>query len=179
MSCNPWGLDRRNSLMGTVALPLCLVLSACGGGGGRRCRKHPAPPPPTPTPTPPPPPVSNAALTTIGGYSLVNSLDVQTSWLESPATRAGNYDVIGRLTVTAGERRSDFVPRTYCLANSPEHCRPTTGFGYKLSAPAGILPEGLRSLGPDTIVGSWDINPSVAYFYGNPYGDQHKLSVSA
>ena len=87
--------------------------------------------------------------------------------------------VIGRLTVTPGSggptSSRAVLPGEFTLNIA---VRPP-GFGYKLSAPAGILPEGLTSLGPDTIVGSWDINPSVAYFYGNPMKISNKLSVSA
>ena len=127
-----------------------------------RCRKHPpAPGHATPTPTPPPPPASDALLTTIGGYSLVNSLDVQSSW-SVPATRDGKYDLIGRLTLTPQNGN----PSSYRTVLPGEFTMSTNLYlavtgdfpSYSLTAPAGILPEGLTSLGPATIVGSWDIN---------------------
>ena len=71
MSCNPWELDRRNSLTGTVALPLCLVLSACGGGGGTDVASIPPPSAHADTNTASASSVRRA-MTTIGGYSLVN-----------------------------------------------------------------------------------------------------------
>ena len=78
------------------SVPLCLLLSACGGGGGGNSPIASIPPPPPLTPPPP----AATPLTTISGYSLKGSLDVRTSWLDSPAARAGNYDLIGRLTLT-------------------------------------------------------------------------------
>ena len=68
MSCNFWDIDRRISFTSTLVLPFCLTLSACGGGGASHVASVP-PPPPTPTPTP------------------QGTIDVQTAWLESPATR--------------------------------------------------------------------------------------------
>ena len=179
MSGHLWRLDRRISFTSTIALPLCLALSACGGGGTDVGSIPPPPVTPTPTPTPSPPPVSNALLTTIGGYSLVNSLDVQTSWLESPATRDGKYDLIGRLTVTPqnGDPSSyrAVLPGEFTMATNLYFGRNSGDFpSYSLTAPAGILPGGLTSLGPATIAGSWDINQNVAYFYGNPYEDQQQ-----
>lgn len=164
-----WRLDRRTSLTNALILPLCLMLSACGGGGGSHAENIPPPPPP-PAP-PPPPPGSDGLLKTINGYSLVNSLDVQTSWLPSPATQAGNYDVIGRLTLTPGSGS----PTSYQTILPGDLTFNVSGsggaFSYALKGLGGILPNGLSSLGPAGIVGSWDINPNVAYFYSNPYED--------
>ena len=156
--------------MGMVsALPLCMLLSACGGSGGGDSHVASLPPPPA-TPTPPPTP--NPAITVITGYSLVHSLDVQTSWLESPATRAGNYDLIGRLTLTPqnGSPTSyrAVLPGEFTLALTNPTGR---AFNYALNAPAGILPGGLTSVGPASAVSSWDINQNVAYRYDNPYED--------
>jgi len=169
MSPHLWRFDRRTSLTTALILPLCLMLSACGGGGGSHAENIPPPPPP-PAP-PPPPPGSDGLLKTINGYSLVNSLDVQTSWLPSPATHAGNYDVIGRLTLTPGGGS----PTSYQTILPGDLTFNVSGsggaFGYALKGLGGILPNGLSSLGPAGIVGSWDINPNVAYFYSNPYED--------
>src|SRR5437868_7311416 len=88
MSTHPLSLDQSGLFTSTVLLPLCLSLSACGGGGGGADVASIPPPPVTPTPTPTPTPTG--------------TIDVQTSWLDSPATRAGKYDLIGRLTLTPG-----------------------------------------------------------------------------
>lgn len=154
----------------TSALPLCLLLSACGGDGGD---SHVASLPPPPVTSPPPPPT---AVTVISGYSLMHTLDVQTSWLDSPATRNGNYDLIGRLGVTPEGSSS-----TSTRAVLPGEFKMTTNlyFGqgsgdfpsYSLTAPAGLLPGGVTSLGPVSSISSWDINQNVAYRYENPYGD--------
>jgi hypothetical protein len=49
--------DHRVRLSSTVALPVCLLLAACGGGGGGTAGVDSLPPPPpTPTPTPTPTP---------------------------------------------------------------------------------------------------------------------------
>ena len=169
MSPHLWRFDRRTSLTSALILPLCLMLSACGGGGGSHAENIPPPPPP-PAP-PPPPPGSDGLLKTINGYSLVNSLDVQTSWLPSPATHAGNYDVIGRLTLTPGGGS----PTSYQTILPGDLTFNVSGsggaFSYALKGLGGILPNGLSSLGPAGIVGSWDINPNVAYFYSNLYED--------
>jgi len=160
------GLRHPLRLASTSALPLCLLLSACGGGGGDS-RVASIPPPPI---TLPPPPAS--AQTVISGYSLKGSLDVRTSWLDSPATRAGNYDLIGRLTLTP----QNGSPTSYRATLPGEFTLTLTNptgqaFNYTLNAPAEILPGGLRSIGPASAVSSWTINQNVAYRYGNPYED--------
>jgi hypothetical protein len=123
-----------------------------------------------------PPPASPSALTVITGYSLQHSLDVQTSWLESPATRNGNYDLIGRLTLTPknGDPTSyrTILPGEFTMATNLYFGRDSGDIpSYSLGAPAGILPGALTTLGPATLVSSWDINQNVAYRYGNPYED--------
>lgn len=151
----------------TAALPLCFLLSACGGGGD----SHVASVPPPPVTPPPPPPT---AVTVISGYSLMHTLDVQTNWLDSPATRNGNYDLLGRLTVTpqgggstssrtvsAGEFR--MATNLYFGQNSGDFP------SYSLTSPAGILPGTVTSLGPVSAISSWDINQNVAYRYDYPY----------
>ena len=67
------------------ALPLCLLLSACGGGGGRFPRRqHPAA-----ARSHRRQPQPRRQRRTISGYSLKGTLDVQTSWLASPAATGG------------------------------------------------------------------------------------------
>jgi hypothetical protein len=153
-----------------LILPMCTLLSACGGGGGGGNSFVASIPPPPATPTPPP--TSATPLTTVQGYSLKGSLDVQTSWLSSPATRAGNYDLIGRLTLTHGNGD----PTSYRAVSPDEFTLALTNpngqaFNYALSAPSGILPGGLTSVGPASAVSSWDISQNVAYRYDNPYED--------
>lgn len=98
-------------------LPLCVMLSACGGGAATAVASIPAPPAtpvPTPTPTPAPPTTYDTPLTRVGTYDLIGSL-------------TGNP---GNGTVAAGK---------YSLAViSP-------GIAYRLTGPAGFLPGGLTS----------------------------------
>lgn len=157
--------------MGVVSalIPLYMLLSACGGGGAAfDVASIPPPPPPPPTP----PPTAATPLRTIQGYSLKGSLDVQTSWLNSPATRAGIYDLIGRLTVGPGNgapvSSRNLAPGEFTLTLT----NPTgQAFNYLLHTPVGILPGGLTSVGPAAVLSSWDINQNVAYRYDNPYED--------
>lgn len=163
-------LARRIGLARALVPPLCVLLSACGGGGGAASPVASIPRPPlTPTPTPA---TAATPLTTMSGYSQKGSLDVRTSWLESPATRAGNYDLIGRLTLTP----QNGGPTSYRATLPGEFAltlaNPTgQAFNYTLNAPAEILPGGLRSVGPAGAVSSWAINQTIAYRYGNPYED--------
>jgi len=148
---------RRLGFASTVALPLCLLVSACGGGGGSHVASIPPPPPPPPTPTP--------------GQTLV----VKTTWLPSPATQVGNYGVIGRLTLTPGSGD----PTTYRATKPGEFTLKVSdpaGFdflNYTLSAAAGILPGSLKSVSASSGTTSWDINlpPAPSFHYTNPYGD--------
>jgi hypothetical protein len=152
------------SLICALIPPLCL-LSACGGGGGGAIGVASIPPPPV---TPPPAPAATP-LTTIQGYSIKGSLDVQNSWLSSPATRAGDYDTIGRLALSPG--RGD--PTSYRTVLPGEFVlsvdRVASESNFALKAPAGLLPQGLTSIGPTNMASSWEINPTIAYRYGNPY----------
>jgi hypothetical protein len=166
-------LDRTARFASAVALPLCLLLSACGGDGTYGVASAP-PPPPTPTPTPMPTPGTSLAFDTVTyNYPSTNPVDLKRSWLDSPATRLGNYNLIGRLTVaSAGNSNSvsnrEAAPSEFgmSLANAANG-----GLSYTLNAPAGILPAGLieSTVGSPQI--SWDINSTVAYRYTNTYGD--------
>lgn len=163
----PQSLRHRILLSCAAALPLCLSVSGCGGGGGTVDVASIPPPPPPPTTAPPPNP---GLLQTISGYSLTGTLDVQTSWLDSPATRNGDYGVIGRLTLTPASGG----PTSYGTVVPGEFGFDVTqggpdGFNYALNAAAGILPGGLTSIGPTSIESSWEINQNVAYQYDNPY----------
>lgn len=169
-------MNRNVRLAFTSALPICLLLSACGGGGGGDSHVASIPPPPT---TLPPPPLS--AVTVISGYTLVNSLDVQTNWLDSPATRNGNYDLIGRLTLTPQGAASSYrtlQPGEFTIATNLYFGQDSGDFpSYSLTVPSGILPAGLTSLGPASSISSWDINKNVAYRYDYPYSGDYLQSI--
>jgi hypothetical protein len=170
MLCKSRSLGHRLRLTSASALPLYLLLAACGGGGDGAFVASTPPPPPTPTPTPTPTPNPDL-LKTIQGYSISGSLDVQTSWLDSPATRSGTYDVLGRLTINPGTGHpTDWTNRTIAPGEFTfSVAGPHTFFNYELNAVPGILPGGLTSLGPTSIVDSWEINQHVAYLYDHPY----------
>jgi hypothetical protein len=155
MFCKQRSLGLRVRLANGLVPPLCLLLSACGGGGSSGVASIP-PPPITPTPTPTP----------------TGTVDVQTSWLDSPATRAGKYDLIGRLTLTLGNGGPTsfraLAPGEFSLTVA----KAGEGFSYALGAPAGILPAGSTSLGPTSIADSWTFNVGGPnYRYDNPYAD--------
>jgi hypothetical protein len=160
---------RRSGLVSPLIPSLCLLLSACGGGDGTTNVASLPPPPATPTPTPTP---SLPAGTMTYVYPSSGSIDVRKSWLNSPGTRAGAYDLIGRLTLTPG----DGGATSYRVATPGDFSMTvadsTSGaLSYTLNASAGIMPAGLTSsivLSPEI---SWDINSAVAYRYTNPYGD--------
>ena len=80
-------LGRRFLSTSSALLPLCLGLEACGGGGGVGIAS-------IPPPSPAPPPQEGATI------------DVKTAWLNSPATRPGQYGVLGRLTLNGDQSTS-------------------------------------------------------------------------
>ncbi len=154
MICSHRSLRHRIRLA-APALPVCLLLSSCGGGGGSFGVAS--------TPPPPPPPAQNATV------------DVKTSWLDSPATREGNYDPIGRLTLTPGNGDPSsyrtIAPGEFTLnAGKYFNDDPLT---YTLKVAAGILPTNLASISVTQPYLSWDFNlpPAQSYHYANPYGD--------
>ena len=159
-----------NRITSTSALPLCLLLAACGGGDGTFIASAP-PPPSTPTPTPTPTPTLPSGTVTYV-YPSTNPVDIKTSWLDSPATRAGTYDLIGRLTLTPGNGDQTsyraLVPGEFKMTVAGPTDR---GLNYTLNPPAGILPAGLTSSAVGSAGISWDINSTVAYRYTNVYGD--------
>ncbi len=178
MTCHLWSPDRRTSVTRTVALPLCLVLSACGGGGGGDTHVAGIPPPPaTPTPTPT---VSLPTGTTIYQYPATNPVHVETSWIESPATRSGTNDLMGRLLLTPANGGSSSTrtigPREFTIGAAQPWAQQNAfgnlNFQYTLTPPAGFLPAGLTSVAASIEISSWDINDAIAYHYAtNPYGD--------
>ena len=149
MSCNHRSPGQRVHLAGSVALPLCLILSACGGGSGEIASIPPPPPLPLPTPTPTPTP----------------TFDVKTSLLESPATRPGTYDVIGKLTVGGVSRA--IAPGEFSM--SVGHYFSDDPLIYTLNAPAGIFPAALTSTSVNQPFISWTFKlpPEQSLRYDN------------
>lgn len=152
MLCNPRPLGHRSGRTSLPALPLCLLLSACGGGGGGGIAS--IPPPPTP-----PPPSSDVA-----------SIEVQTSWLPSPATKAGRYDLLALISFKAGGSSSARVanPGEFRLDVSKQN----GGFRYVLDGPPSFLPKNLASAVLPVPIDSWTFNPGgTNHRYDNPYED--------
>jgi hypothetical protein len=114
-----------------------MALSACGGGGGVDVASIPPPPP-----APPPPQEGTATV------------DVQTAWLNSPATRPGKYDLIGRLISNDTSQR--IAPGDFkILVSRDVDGHPTS---YTLDASTGVLPGGLTSVAVTAYGNSWTIN---------------------
>lgn len=172
---------RRIGSVSTLIPPLYLLLSACGGGGGGTIGIASIPPPPS-TPTPTPTPGGLAAGTVVVPPSPTftpspgSTIDVQRSWLDSPATRVGNSGLIGRLTIDPGTGNpADWTSRT---AAAGEFTMTVTNvladrLNYALNPPTGLLPAGLSTLEVQSPSLSWDINlpPSNSFRYQNGYGD--------
>ena len=151
-------------LSGTIALPLCLMLSACGGDGSTSVASIP-PPPPTPTPTPTPTPATPTPMP---------ASNIQEIWLDSPATRNGSYDVIGRVNITPGNGGSatsrvtatgEFTMSTFWYFGRESGDLPH----YTLNGPNGILPSGQTSITVNGPFLSWSFNPTRSYA-GEPLG---------
>lgn len=157
------------SFISTSALPLCLLMSACGGGGDSGVASIPPPPVapmpvPTPTPAPAPTPIAGPPAE---AYSL---------------TRAGTYDLLGRLQIVPkeGAISSRVVdPGDFSITVS----RPSAaqGFAYQLNGPPGFIPGGSTSVeyGPG---GSWysDVNGNISGDYSRTLritADQNLLTV--
>ena len=128
---------RRVWISSAGLLPIGLALSACGGGGGV------ASIPPPPPPPAPPPQGANATV------------DVRTSWLDSPATRPGKYGLIGLLTLS-GKAGTSVGGKDYTFGVTRYSGDDPTN--YDLHGPAGILPNGLTMLGVTAYGDSWTIN---------------------
>lgn len=133
-----------------MTLPLCLLLSACGGDGSTQVASIP-PPPATPAPTPTPTPPAADAF---------------------PITRAGIYDLIGRV----GPNSHVIQPGEFSMTVSKPSAE--QGFVYKLDGPAGFLPGTTTSLeyGPESSSG---ISPTAAsYARTFPYSKDENLLTS-
>lgn len=147
MSCKFKPFDLRASAAGTVVLPLCLILSACGGGGGVDSVASAPPPPSVPTPTPPP------------------TFNVQISALASPASRRGVHDVIGSLTLTSGNGGPMYnrVVKPGEFTMSAAKYFDDDPLTYTLNTTSDIFPAGLVSISADQPFLSWSFNPPHAY----------------
>ena len=156
MSRQVRSINHRIRFVSASVLPLCLLLTACGGAGTEGVASTPPPPP-----TPAPPPVSQAT-----------SIDVQTSWLNSPATRVGSYDTIALATQTANGTSSFRFAAPGEFRLDVTQSAAGSGFVYSLTAPSGFLPGGLSAITVPIRAISWDFNPGGPnYRYGHPYGD--------
>jgi hypothetical protein len=147
------------SRLATASLPLFLLLAACGGGSIELANIPPQPPTPKPTPTPMP---------------TVTSINVETSWIASPAAKSGTYDLLAltsESTVggpTSQQRRDGEFKLEVSKAGS--------GFGYDLQAPSGFLSGSLTNTQLPVQSVSWDFNAGGPnYRYDNPYGDYPQL----
>lgn len=169
-------IDRRLRVTSAVGLSLCLLLCACGGGGSFEVASMPSPPPtPSPTPTPTPAPsVQLPAGTTTYVYPRTDSVQIKSTWLDSPATRVGSYDLLGRLTLYPDPGTAiDPTNRPIQAGEFTMTVGPPTDSGlvYTLNPPTGVLPGDLPSALARSSLISWDINSTVAYRYTNIYGD--------
>ena len=124
-----------------AGLPLCLLLSACGGDGTTTVASMPPPPPVTPTPTPTP-----TAAPMPGAY---------------PVSQVGSYDLMGRLTLNPGSGiAADWTYRNAAPGEFSMTVSQSTGslFSYTLNASAGIFPGDTDLL--NAAPAYWAIDPN-------------------
>lgn len=123
MSCKS-----RIPFISATALPLCLLLSACGGDGTTEVASIP---PPSPTPAPTPTPTASPAFPAAGAF---------------PVTTAATYDLTG-ITKWDGSVAPGAFELTVSSSGGGQ------GFDYRLSAPQGFLPGALTSIdfSPSTV----------------------------
>jgi hypothetical protein len=151
-------IDQRVRFGASLALPLCLLLSACGGGGTDVASIPP--PPPTPTPTPPP----------------AGTLDVQISLLPSPATRIARYGGFGSLLLNIpgnGEPPSPQLVGEGDVSFATDGRSEDGRFLYELDVALGTLPGTLTSLRMYGDAGTWTFNdtPETSHFEHDFGGD--------
>jgi len=148
-------------LSGTIALPLCLMLAACGGDGSTSVASiPPPPPPPAPTPTSSPIPAPTSTPTPTPTSAQTSTPTLAPAKNAFPLTSAGNYDLIGRLTIDPGTGNpGDWTNRTILPGEFTMTVTdtPAAELKYSLTAPAGILPGGLTSVTSGQLLG-WSIN---------------------
>ena len=141
--------DHRRFGAAAIALPICLLLSACGGGSDGAFVANLPPPPATPSPTPTPTPTT--------------TLEAQITWLDRAGTKIGSSELIGRLTLGNGAP-TDLPDSATMSIERVYNALPD--LGYTLSVPAGILPAGVSSLtvsSPEITWGSTNdlVNPQL------------------
>lgn len=130
-----------------IAMPLCLMLSACGGGSDGPFVANLPPPPSTPTPSPSPTPTT--------------TLEAQITWLDRAGTKVGSSELIGLVIQGSGTPAVLTAPSTISI-DTLSHF----GLSYTLNAPAGILPAGVTSLSASSPEISWGssndpVNPQL------------------
>lgn len=166
----PPGLGRHSLFTGTLVVPLCTALSACGGGGGGDFVASIPPPLVAPTPTPTPTTTLPPGTVTFN-YPATHPVDVRISWLDSPATRLGTTDVTGLITVFPGSGGQPITRTTAAGEFTITTSQQQLDHGYALNTTGGNFPAGITSIAGFAAQRSWDINDTVAYLYENPYGD--------
>jgi hypothetical protein len=102
----------------------------------------------------------------------VTSIEVQTSWLSSPATNAGSYGVIGLVKETAGGASTSRFTAPGEFQLNVQAPNAGGGFGYSLGAPSEVLPAGFNMFTLPVVTASWIFNPGGQnYRYDYPYED--------
>jgi len=147
-----------------IALPLCLLLSACDEGT-TNVASIPSPPHPKPTPTPTPTPTPKPV-----------SLEVQTTWLPSPTTTAGSYGVVGLVNQTVAGNSSGRMATPVEFQLLVSQPSPGSGFNYQIENATGFLPAGLTKIFVPVQRDSWIFNlGGPNYRVDNPYEDYVQL----
>jgi hypothetical protein len=106
----------------------------------------------------------------------VSSIVVDTSWLNSPATKAGSYGLLASISSRTIGGATSFrmaKPGEFNLDVS----KGGQAFQYMLGAPSGFLPGTLTKIGLPVPVISWDFNaggPNYRYD-DTPYGDYQQF----
>jgi hypothetical protein len=129
----------------TIALPLCMLLSGCGGGGAQVASIPPPPATATPTAT--------------------AKLDVKVTPLDLQGTKAGTYDLLGRLTSTlsSGTKSSVLTAGEASLTIAKQN----DVLNFTVKAP-GLVPNGAVAFPSPEIFWSPDLT------YGNQlFEDDH------
>jgi hypothetical protein len=97
-------------------------------------------------------------------------IDVEKSWLTSPATKGGTYDLLASTSQTVGGVSSAAMASNGAF--EIDVSKGSTALNYALSAPLGFLPNSLTKLALPVPVESWEFNAGGPnYRYDNPWGD--------
>src|SRR5438309_781096 len=176
--------NRNLRFTNAMALPLCLMLSACGGDGSYGVAS--APPPPNPVPTPSPTPAPTPAPTAAPMLTQVPTVTPTPAPANGdyPVTTAGSYGLMGRLTIDPGTGLPENWTNRLVTPGEFIMTVPSSSDGassYSLGSSAAILPAGRTSIGAGASVG-WSIN-SNGYVRGGfqespPFGAGTNLGVN-